>query len=98
MRRLSPIGCCHEFFSGIGQLFATLLGLAKGIHEEIYPQHPFYLSYTCLPLATRALVPVIPSRGSHLDTPYPAPLCTRGQVWRYTIPGYERLLSSGPVE
>jgi hypothetical protein len=30
----------------IDQLFATLLGLANGIHGEIYSQNPFYLSYT----------------------------------------------------
>jgi hypothetical protein len=30
----------------INRLFAKLLGLANGIHEEIYLQHAKYLSYT----------------------------------------------------
>jgi hypothetical protein len=33
-------------FREINQLFAKLLGLANGIHEEIYSQHPIHLSYT----------------------------------------------------
>ena len=31
-------------FRDINQLFAKLLGLANGMHEEIYSQHPIYLS------------------------------------------------------
>jgi hypothetical protein len=32
-------------FREINQLFAKLLGLANGIHEEIYSQHPIYLPF-----------------------------------------------------
>jgi len=33
-------------FREINQLVAKLLGLANGIHEEIYSQHPIHLPYT----------------------------------------------------
>ncbi len=36
----------EQDFREIDQLFAKLLGLPTGIHEEIYSQHPIYLSYT----------------------------------------------------
>ena len=38
----------EQDFREIAQLFAKLLGLAAGIHEEIYSQHPIYLSYTSI--------------------------------------------------
>jgi hypothetical protein len=34
------------YFREINQLFAKLLGLANGIHEEIYSEHPIHLPYT----------------------------------------------------
>ena len=37
---------CAGTFPADNRLFAKLLGLANGIHEEIYLQHAKYLSYT----------------------------------------------------
>ena len=36
----------EQDFREIDQRFAKLFGLATGIHEEIYSQHPIYLSCT----------------------------------------------------
>ena len=46
-------------FRDINQLFAKLLGLANGMHEEIYSQHPIYLSLYLVPAGFAAWMGMI---------------------------------------
>ena len=46
-------------FREISQPFTKLLGLANGMHEEIYSQHPIYLSLYLVPAGFAAWMGMI---------------------------------------